>query len=484
MNATKLASIGMVVLATLLISPAAVSAQSMSTALSVEERTAGLWYADRMKFDQIREQGLTGKGITIAVVDTAINLDAPELQGADIEVMGQYCRDPKTGTELPAVSDDIERRHGTDVVSMLVGNGVAGDAGPGTRGIVPEAKILFYAADSDAVDEKGVGVCEAYNPETGVFEKDREVEFGDPGALAIRLGPAFAVSKAIADGADIVSVSSVHGMWDAEPWLVAQIHAMRAGVPFVAGTENPIASGTVEYTLPYSVNGVVAVGGVDVDANIIRGVNIFGSGPADAPGSSNLAFVAPGDQMLVPSSNEGWGPALGNGTSLATPLIAGTIALGLEKYPAATPFQVLQAMTRTTGPDGQAEPFWDGPKYGYGIAKPTAMLEVDPTQFPDENPFFIYYSDDPRCAGSSYEECKWSLMLPVPSDIWYEEEPADNPWTTGGNAGAIAIFALLGVGVLGVLAVAIIVPIVVVRSRRRRTSELESSDSVGREGNS
>ena len=141
--------------------PLAAGAVPHKAALADEERAAGLWYADRMKFDQIREQGLTGSGITIAVVDDAINLDAPELQGANIEVRGQFCRNRETGDSPPAVSDDLARSHGTNVVSMLVGNGVAGDGGLGTQGIVPKAKILFYAvgAPEESFAESGDPVC-------------------------------------------------------------------------------------------------------------------------------------------------------------------------------------------------------------------------------------------------------------------------------------------------------------------------------------
>lgn len=470
----------------LLAAPVAAAALPAQTEISQDERAAGLWYADRMKFDQIREQGLTGKGIKIAVIDSAINLDAPELQGASIDVRGQFCRNKETGEEPPAVSDELVRRHGTDVVSMLVGNGVAGDGGAGTQGIVPDAEVLFYAvgAPEDSLAEGGGMGCEAYNAVTGEFESDDPRGSSDPAEFPINNPTALAARQAIADGADIISISIVESVF-AAGWELTQIHAMRAGVPIVAGSTNPTASGTVEYLLPFGMNGVVAVGGVDADAKPIRGLNIYGTDIEDARGASNLAVAGPALQMLAPSSDEGWGPSLGSGTSLATPLIAGTIALGLEKYPSATASQVIQTLIRTTGGDGLSELNWSNKNFGYGIVNATGMLAVDPTQFPDENPLYVMTADDPRCGGAAtYETCKWAVMLPKPAEIWPAggtpdvpvEVPSETPGANG--LGAALVVTIVFVGVL-LLAAGIIVPIVIIRSRKSREAQpLNDATSV------
>lgn len=477
-RSTRLVSVGAAFLALMLISPSMATALPMRTELSQEERAAGLWYADRMKFDQIREQGLTGKGITIAVIDDGINLDVPELQGADIEVRGQFCRDKETGEELSAETDDPKRTHGTNVVAMLVGNGVAGDGGPGTRGIVPDAKILFYATGSATFRENGAEKCEAYDPDTDMFESDRETVTADPGTFQIFDAGAFAVSQAIEDGADIVSVSSVAVLWESEPWAIAQILAMRAGVPFVAGSPNPIASGSLDYRVPYELNGVVAVGGVDNDGKLIRGYNIWGTEIIDAEGASNLTFVGPGSDITTPASLDSWGPALSSGTSLATPLVAGTIALGLEKYPSASGNQVLQVMIRTTGQVGLLpEPEWQGPQYGYGIVNPIAMLAVDPTQYAVENPLFIYDLGDPRCGENvqSYEKCAWGYALPTTSDVWFEDPSGQDPEKPGNSGMNLLVIVAIGLGALVLISLAVIVPIVIVHSRKKHETVIDNA---------
>ncbi len=460
----------------MLTAPTAALALPAKTELSGEERTAGLWYAERMDFGQIREQGLTGKGVTIAVVDDAINLDAAELRGADIEVRGQFCENTDTGESLPATSNDLERSHGTSVVAMLVGNGVAADGGPGTLGIVPDAKILFYSADSKQVNKNGVTVCEAVDPDTGELQKDFTALPDDPMEAPITDGSAFAASQAVEDGADIVSISLVASIWQGSTWALVQAQALRAGVPIVAGTPNPRMGRSVEEAMPYALNGVVAVGGVDNDGNVIRGQNTYGTDIEDAPGSENLAFAAPGYEILAPVGNEGWGPSLASGTSLATPLVAGVIALGIEKYPGTSAFQVLQAMIRTTGGEGISEPEWNGPTYGYGIVKPVAMLAVDPSQFPDENPLFVTSLTDPRCGSnaSTFDECAWAIMMPHPDEVWPPNAVPGSVDTPSEGTGINAVLLLAAVIIL-LLLIAAVVTIVIVRSRKRHPNTSEFS---------
>ena len=64
------------------------------------------------------------------------------------------------------------------------------------------------------------------------------------------------------------------------------------------------------------------------------------------------------------------------------PLIAGFLALAKQKWPNATNNQLLQLLTKTAlNNEGQ----WN--KYtGYGVADLGAMMNTDPSQYPDENP--------------------------------------------------------------------------------------------------
>ncbi|WP_084767188.1 S8 family serine peptidase [Leucobacter komagatae] len=453
---------------------------AQAASLTEEERVAGLWYADRLGFNELQAQGATGAGIKIAVIDIAINPDVPELAGANITVKGGYCAYPETGETVPAVSDDAERAsHGTGVAAMLVGTGVAADGGPGTRGIAPEAELWFYATgmpgEEAATESAG---CEHYDASRGEFyEQPQE---GEASADFFRgSAGAYAAWNAVRDGADVVVYSNSGA--DAEGWSAVVVESARQGTPVFAATHNP--DGDIESQLlrrfPFVLNGVVSVSGVDSDGNLLSGGGITAGVDGEAGGSNNLAFLSAGSGLLTPSSEKAWGPKIGFGNSLATPLAAGTLALGLQKYPNATANQVLQAMIRTTGADGLHEPSWSGSQLGYGIAMPLALLEIDPSQFPDENPLFVMNIDDPRCldpgdtsaaAPTSMDTCAWA-GYPTSDVVWPSgaEEPGGTTEVGQTKAPGWVPIAIAGLAVLvvGLIATAIVVPIAVSRSRKR-----------------
>ncbi|WP_053387142.1 S8 family serine peptidase [Leucobacter japonicus] len=451
-----------------------------------DERATALWYTERLKFDQIREQGLTGEGITIAVIDDAINLDAAELQGADVEVRGQFCRDRATGEEFLPTTDDPARAHGTSVVSMLVGNGVAADGGAGTQGIVPDARVLFYAVDGPT-DESGAATCDGYNPITQEFGSDEKFDlnaedYDSETDVSIDYSMAVAAKQAIADGADIISVSSVSSVWSMLSWSPVATLALRAGIPIVAGTLNPDGTtADILQLLPAVLNGTVAVGGVDYQGEPITGIDPTTGDLQTQRGVDNMGFSGPAYQLLGPSDGTSWAAGTVSGSSVATPLVAGTIALGLEKYPDASANQVLQAMVRTTGKGILQDPGWLDRLYGYGIVNPVAMLQQDPTQYPDENPLFVKSSDDPRCGSGATSQptpdlanCAWATV-PMADRVWpdgSDDEPSSFDRTT------MFMLAVVGLPILGVAATAIIVPIVVTRSRRRNTRPSLTSANV------
>lgn len=451
--------------------------------LTPDDRGAGLWYADRLGFDELQAQGATGAGIKIAVIDIAVNPDVPELAGANIKVKGGYCAFPDTGKTVPAVSDDPERAsHGTDVVSMLVGNGRAADGGPGTRGIVPEAEVWFYATGmpgEEATSE--TAGCEKYDPSRGVFYEAPEEGESSEEYFAGNAG-AYAAWNAIRDGADVIVYANIGA--DSEGWTAVTTSSLRLGVPVVAGTHNP--DGDIESQLhrrfPFVLNGVVSVSAVDSEGNILNGGGITSGIDGAAEGSNNLGFLSAGSSILTPSSTKSWEPQLSFGTSLATPLVAGTLALGMQKYPDATANQVLQAMIRTTGADGLHEPRWSGKQLGYGIAMPLSLLAVDPSEFPDENPLFVASPQDPRCVAADEQDspvptdmggCSWA-GYPTAEAVWpngrgVPPETTQPPliresdWTSIAMIGGVLV-------VLGIVVTAITVPIMARRSRKRSVS--------------
>jgi len=404
--------------------------------LDQQSREEGLWYFERLHLDEIHERGITGEGVSIAVIDDGINTQVPELAGANIEVKGRWCADYDSGEAQPADTADLEiAQHGTSVVSMIVGNGTAGDGGPGTRGVAPDAEIWFYAT-SPFTEDHSVA-CAARQPEESTTDLQirepismADVTGSEPGFIGEMVweAEAMAALDAIRNGVDIISVSSVTG--GSPSWEAVVAEAVREGVVIVASTSNPEREGTMVTDVPAILNGVVAVNSVDSDAEIISADGVR------SEGSFNLAVVAPGADILTPNSPTEWSPVISGGNSLATPMVASIVALGLQHQPDASAHQILQVLIRTTGSRGFGDPEWSDGRFGYGIVNPKAMLEVDATELPDENPLFVRDPEDPRCTDSatgekpaSVAECIAWANTPVPEDVWPEN-------ATGGESAA------------------------------------------------
>ena len=482
-----------------------------AAAIPEAERGDALWYAtDWFDFDGLRERGATGEGVKIAVIDEAVNPNVPELEGANIRVMGSTCIDPATDKPWEAVNTDPAiSAHGTNVVAMLLGNGKAGDGGLGTRGIAPDAEVMFYGIGP--IEERGEDgrrsywdQCVKHDPTVKPGEKSligdlvgayaygdmgtpdvidnsdgrldnvakTTIQFGDASALAAR--------AAIRDGADVISISVDSG--DVLAWEQVMIEALRAGVPVVMGTSNPAELFSDAGTKIYHVNGAVKVNAITRDGELL-----FDSQTGNkAEGWASLTGAAPGMDLLgVGTASDGWGPELVHGTSYATPLVAGTIALGVQQFPKASQNQILQALIRTTGGDGLHEPEWTSDARGYGYINPVGLLDSDPTTYPDENPLYVSNLDDPRCVApdgvpvgkqkNGAWNCWWA-QAPNPdmeATYWAEHgEPADSG---GGMESGQAqdsvpgwVWAAGGAGLLVIIAAGVLVPVLVTRSRRAR----------------
>ena len=114
-----------------------------------------------------------------------------------------------------------------------------------------------------------------------------------------------------------------------------------------------------------SVNGTVGVGASDA-AGRIQPYSNYGRG---------LAVMAPGDVNDHDLGNGGQ-VASASGTSTATPIVAGFVAVAMQRWPQASGNQIVQTLvaTATTGPTGQP------------LISPHGLDTTDPTQYPDTNP--------------------------------------------------------------------------------------------------
>ncbi|WP_448631383.1 S8 family serine peptidase [Cellulomonas soli] len=100
----------------------------------------GLWYYTATGMATLHERS-TGKGIQVAVIDTAIQPAAADLVGTDLTVHEpSYCAVETLGEPYPAVNDTAVAAHGTGKTSLIIGTGAGG-----VLGVAPDATVYFYA---------------------------------------------------------------------------------------------------------------------------------------------------------------------------------------------------------------------------------------------------------------------------------------------------------------------------------------------------
>lgn len=410
---------------------------------------SGLWWFERGNVQAAHDAGFDGSGVKVAVIDSQINPDVIGLRGADLTVREpSYCYDA-SGEPLSTVSTDyVAASHGTKVASMIVGTGEAPAGGAPIKGVAPGVELLFYNAGAvlDGVigDDGGDEACpQADGSELG---EDR------------RFALDRAISDAVVDGADIISIST-SSLTNVSQGLA---EAYANDVVVVAGMPND--DGIALW--PAALNGVIAVQAFGEDGMIQIGEN----GKPNV--SDDVVVAAPGIRLLTPGSTDSWdAQSLGSGTSYATPIVAGFLAVVKQKYPEATSGQLIQSLIHNTGTKGEHEPQWDSTA-GYGAASLTGMLAVDPTKYPDENPLFD--ADDPNESPSlrMVNEAKAALGQSAPTDG--PSAQPDEPITTDSPSAASPMMPwLIGGGIILVLLVigGIILAIVLTRSSRRQNTE-------------
>ena len=288
--------------------------------------------------DQARAKGYTGKGVTIALLDGEVDTSAPELAGATI-----IDKTPCTVT-----SSAYSKSHGTAMASLLVSK---------EYGVAPDATLLSYRTKYVQDGDTAESDCRGHHGNT----LDE---------------PEWLINQAITDGAQIISISASRGdTSDAVMWAIARANAL--GVIVVSGAGNDNEENTIDSFGKWS--GVVSVSAIDTSGKRAE-YSSWGKG---------VTVAAVGDPMIAHNYETGTNIST-KGTSNATPLVAGFLALAKQKWPNVTSNQLLQLLTHTARTDQSG---WN--KYiGYGGADPGAMVNTDPSQYPDENPIMDKgYSD-------------------------------------------------------------------------------------------
>ena len=262
------------------------------------------WGVRAIGADKLHSQGITGKGVTVAVIDSGLTGAAPGLSqnisNASIDIL--------PGRKDPAKTD----RHAVYIAETLVGS----PEGVGAVGVAYDATVLSVRADSDGACNKECAFS-AHNlakaVDYAVSKKVRIIDLSLAGDEP--LGSRFEASlgKAVKSGAVVIVAagndSKLQPAWPGR----------YAADPRYAGA-------------------VVAVGAVDKDGQMAPFSN--------RAGLARAAYIAaPGQKVVTDCDADTC--ALISGTSFAAPHVAGALALLMQAFPSMTGRQALDLLLRS-----------------------------------------------------------------------------------------------------------------------------------------
>jgi len=323
-----------------LIKPQQVNYSDLMIQEEKQKMTWGLQVLDIAKMWETTK----GKGVKVAVLDTGVYSDHPALKD---RVKDFIIVDPN-GRRIKAIPHFDADQHGTHVCGTIAG----GKTDKGVSiGVAPEADLLAGG-----------------------------VLIGNATLQTLIEGMAWAIES----GANIINMSL--GLTYYEP-LFAQIFDMIINqfdvLPVVAiGNENHGNTSS-----PGSARNAFSIGALEKYSNDELGIAFFSSGaslvfPQDAPNNwvTKPDVSAPGTQVYscIPPVQQPDGIyeyTYMDGTSMATPHVAGVVALLMSACPKASLSEIIQALKETAYHPGGEEMRPDN-RWGWGQIQPVKALEA------------------------------------------------------------------------------------------------------------
>jgi subtilisin family serine protease len=268
---------------------------------------------------QVWVKGFDGKGVRIAVVDTGVDPTHPDLAGKIVA--------SENFSEAAEAVDHFG--HGTHVASIAAGTGAAGTGAAVDgkyKGVAPAAELI----SAKVLDDSGSGY------ESDVIE---------------------GMEWAVAQGADVVNLSLGSGPTDGTGPAEVAVNELteQSGALFVIAAGNDGFLGPETVSSPATADAALAVGAIDRDEAL---ADFSSVGPRVTNGAIKPEITAPGVGIVAAkAAGTELGEPVGdhyvrlNGTSMATPHVAGAAAILAQQHPQWKAAQLKADLMSTTKPN-------------------------------------------------------------------------------------------------------------------------------------
>lgn len=302
-----------------------------------------LCQVEPMEVPELHDQGLSGAGVLVCILDTGFLRVHDALVGVDVIAEWDFVNDDSVTANEPGDSD-YQHNHGTKILSLIAGYDPGNLIGPAYGASYALAKT------EDASDETPI-------------EEDYWVE---------------GIEWADSLGADIVSSSLCYWAWytyedmdgNTAVTTIAGDHAVANGIVVLNAAGNAGASSWHYIMAASDGDSVLGIGAVDTFGVI---TDFSSRGPSyDGRIKPDLVAVGEGNVVATPANPKNY--VRESGTSCSCPLVAGVCALLLESHPEWTPMEVAEALkvtaTHAASPDTL---------YGWGLVQAVAANAYTPT---------------------------------------------------------------------------------------------------------
>jgi serine protease AprX len=345
--------------------------------------------SDAMGSASLRAAGLTGQGVTVAVVDSGCDASHPDLADHVVHNVklysAEYANVPPDSSntivvpieEGPYQNTDLGSGHGTHVAGIIAADSTT--AADGSRhGVAPDAELVCYSVGEVLFTTAVVTAYDHMLDQPDLWSIDVvNNSWGNSFRMFDPRDPVHVVTRAVADqGVVVVFAAGNSGDEEVEMSLNPFSNA-----PWVIS----VAAGSLDHH-----RGVFSSNGLEFDNSqpvtvgagghsVFTGDRIGVYHPdVTAPGVSISSTCDTAGTVIGPCPPPDYGNATASGTSMAAPHVAGAAAVLLQANPSLTPDQVRVALQATATPvaaaDGSALPFW---QVGYGyVALDSAVALV------------------------------------------------------------------------------------------------------------